>query len=171
MSLTPDARLICGVDLGISGAVVFLDPAGGFVRKFPMPTLRHACGKELADVVRLRSLMFDEGGPGRYDPAAVRVVAMEAIGVFGMHARKSILSFGRGTGRTEAFFELYGYATQLVRPQDWKGAVLRGTARDKAAAVAYASFRWPDAQVGSDHDLADALCLAEYVRRQIHGGE
>ncbi len=63
-----------------------------------------------------------------------------------------------------------------VTPQAWKKAVLAGTARDKAAAIAFATRRFPGVPLlatprsRTPHDgVADAVCLAEYARRLVAG--
>lgn len=56
----------------------------------------------------------------------------------------------------------------IVAPQTWKGVVLRDTAKDKAAAIAYVARRFPsvDLKPGrriKPHDgMADAVCIAVY---------
>lgn len=132
---------------------------GRCVAWWAMPTSTHATGRREVDVRGLRE-SFRGWGVDR-----VGLVVMERTGVFGPHARKSVWAWGRGVGRTEAFFELEGYAMEWVHPKVWKAVVLRGTKKDKQASIGFARYRWPEVVVKQDHDLADALCIAEWGRR------
>jgi crossover junction endodeoxyribonuclease RuvC len=88
----------------------------------------------------------------------------------------SVFRFGFGAGLWVGILGALGIPFERVPPQAWKKAVLAGTAKDKAAAIAYCSRRFPAASLlatprsTKPHDgLADALCLAEYGRRLLVG--
>ncbi len=65
-------------------------------------------------------------------------------------------------------------ALEIVRPQDWKAVVLKGTAKDKDAALDYVNNRFQvnlrDTEIapkGDGHNVADAICIGEYGRRTL----
>jgi len=73
-----------------------------------------------------------------------------------------------------AYGQLIGMAAALewplviVQPKDWKAVTLRGTPRDKAAACAFVSQRYPHIDLlpgrkTTAHDgIADAVCIAHW---------
>lgn len=84
---------------------------------------------------------------------------------------RSMFSFGTAYGGILGVLGALSIPTVLVTPQQWKGAVLRGTKKDKAAAIEYCRMRWPTVSLlatersRTPHDgMTDALCIAEYGR-------
>ncbi len=88
----------------------------------------------------------------------------------------STFTFGAGYGMILGLLAGLGIRTELVHPTRWKGAILDGTARDKAAAIAYVRRAFPAVSLirpggRVPHDgMADAVCLAEYGWRTYAGG-
>ncbi len=142
--------IVVGIDPGQSGAVAVLD--GDNVAVHDMPLTDHVRRKRV-DAVALFGLL------------GVRpdlVVVEEVHGRPGNGAAATF-TFGMGLGAVLAVLELGGHPFQLVTPQRWKADVLAGTAKDKAAAVAWAQARFP--RLGKlRHDRAEALCLAWWGR-------
>lgn len=62
-----------------------------------------------------------------------------------------------------------------VRPQAWKQLVLAGTAKDKAAAIAFCRNAHPTLELvpprfRAPHDgMAEAVCLAHWLARTLTG--
>lgn len=85
----------------------------------------------------------------------------------------SIASFrlGQMYGALLGMLSTMNFRVELVSPKAWKEAILPGTAKDKAAAVAYCGRAFPAVNLilprcRVAHDgMADALCIAEYGRR------
>jgi crossover junction endodeoxyribonuclease RuvC len=87
-----------------------------------------------------------------------------------------VFSFGCSYGTVLGVLGALQVPTEQATPQRWKGTILSGTLRDKAAAVAFCRSRWPGTSLLASprcrkpHDgIADALALAEYGRRIIVG--
>lgn len=157
VSVTPFPQpqgIYIGVDLGLEGAVAFLDAMGNVLRVEDMVTKKDARGKSRIDAKFLYQTL------SWVRPATL--LAYEHCQPFGKEARTSIMSFGNGIGRTQAVIELLGIPYVEVTPQAWKAKILVGTAKDKAAALGYCEARWPGV-CGGNHNRADSLLLAAYA--------
>ena len=162
------SKVFLGIDPGLDGALAWIGPEG--VEAVVTPTI--AAGR---------------GGRRQHDAAAmsalvaarpVDLVVIEAVGPMPGQGVVSTFGFGVGYGLWLGIPAALEVPHQAVPPQIWKKAVLAGTARDKAAAIAFAGRRFPGVPLlttprcRSPHDgLADALCLAEYARRLLLGRE
>jgi len=80
-------------------------------------------------------------------------------------SKLSAMTFGRHVGRLEGILAGLKIPYETVRPQTWKAVVLKGTAKDKDAAIQYATRRFPGVPLirgkhRTPHDgIADSLCL------------
>jgi crossover junction endodeoxyribonuclease RuvC len=152
---------VCGLDPGFSGALAFLHDSGA-VTVYPVPILAGEF-----DELAFRALL-DGANPG--------LVVMEKV-----HARPgngvvSMFRFGQIYGSLISSIKLLRFRLELVAPQTWKAEVLRDTERDKQAAIDYCARAYPQASLmlpgarKPSHDIADAICLAEYGQRKFcHG--
>jgi len=144
-----------GLDPGLSGAYALIDDHDILAEPFPL------AGKQL-DLAELyrewRTL----------DPEIAIIESVHAMPGQGV---TSMFSFGRGLGQIEGVLAALEIRLEYVTPQAWKKLVLAGTAKDKTAAVEYATRAFPAVRLvrpgcRKPHDgCADALCLAEYGRR------
>jgi crossover junction endodeoxyribonuclease RuvC len=104
------------------------------------------------------------------------VVAIEAIHAMPAQGVSSMFSMGEGFGLWKGILTALGCSWRTVTPQAWKKVVLAGYGnKDKGAAVQVASRLYPivagslKTPRGRVLDgRADAICIAEYLRRQ-HG--
>ncbi len=158
--------LVVGIDPGLDGAVAVIGPEG--VEAAVTPTL--AAGR---------------GGRRQYDAAAmarllagreVELAVIEAVGAMPGQGVASTFGFGVGYGLWLGVLAALQIPHQAVSPQAWNRVILAGTARDKAAAIAFASRRFPCVPLLATprsrvpHDgIADAMCLAEFARRLVVG--
>lgn len=150
---------ILGLDPGISGAYALIDDHDLIVEPFPL------AGKQL-DLAELyrewRTL----------DP---EIAVIESVHAMPKQGSVSTFTFGRGLGQIEGVLAALEIRREYVTPQAWKKLVLAGTAKDKPAAVEYATRAFPAARLvqpgcRKPHDgMADAICLAEYGRRTFVG--
>lgn len=154
--------LIVGVDPGLSGGIAILSDAEQWA--LPLPIL----GNEIA-VGALLGLLPP--------PSEVRAVIVERLGVRPKQSAQSGATQGINHGRITGALEACGYPLRLVRPQDWKARVLKGTRKDKTAAIAFAQRAYPaidlipgECKVPQD-GLADAVCLAEWGRMELTSSE
>lgn len=158
-------RLFAGVDIGLRGGVAVLDERAQVLRACNMPLKSDPHGKQVIDTEALYNCFGDHDQTF----TAFSLVAYEYVHSFGHESRSSCFSFGRSAGRVQAVLELLRLPAVEPTPQMWKAEILAGTKKDKAAAIGYCNARWPG--FSKDHDgIADALCLAEYARRQVIGG-
>lgn len=155
------ARLVAGIDIGLDGGVAVLKDDGTVVAAHRMPRTVSAHGKHVVDAKALHGLV----------PASCALVVIEFTHTFGHESRSACFSFGRSTGKTQAVLELLRVPFSEVTPQMWKAEVLEGTKKDKAAAIGYCKARWPRLDFGGHDGVADALCMAEYARRQLTGSK
>lgn len=80
----------------------------------------------------------------------------------------ALFSLGQSYGAILGVGAALGLRVELVAPQTWKSSVLKGTKKDKDAAIAYCRIAFPDVSLvlprcRKPHDgMADAVYLAEY---------
>lgn len=163
---------ILGIDLGLDGGLAFLDLAGDVRGLHHMPTRTAPNGKRDVDAVAIDEVLLHQcADDGDFDYRRIRLAVVEKVGAMPKQGVVSTFSFGRGTGKVLAVLELRGAAVQEVDPKVWKKVILVGTAKNKAAAIGFATSNWPAAraQIGTHDGLADALCIAEYGRRLLVG--
>lgn len=162
-------KLVIGIDLGLEGGVCFMDLSGSVRHLSAMPVRKNTHGGKDVDVRELRKVLAN------FARERVCRVVIEHTHSFGNEARRSIFSFGRGTGRVQALLELEGYGYEEVQPTTWKKVVLAGTKKDKAAAIGWCQARYPSVSLvppgkeAVSDGLADAVALAEYARRLVTG--
>lgn len=147
---------VMGIDPGLRGAFACLGPetiAG------PIPI-----ASDEIDIYRLSSIV------SMHKPELIVVEWAQAMPKQGV---ASTFKYGKGFGKILGMLETLGIAHQLVRPRAWKGAVLSGTKKDKAAAIHYVRRKYPtiDLTPGTHrkpHDgIADAVCIADYALREL----
>lgn len=150
---------ILAIDPGKSGGIAWIK--NDRVNAVPMPL----AGKDI-DYSRLASLIKE------IEPMWIvleKVASRPGQGVV------SVFSFGTGYGAVLGIAAALGIPVELPTPQRWKGKVLHGTAKDKAAAISYCARFFPTVSLvpprcRNAHDgMADALCLLEYGRRELSG--
>lgn len=168
---------IIGIDPGLDGGIAFIGE--GIITARVTPTVVSSTSKAGSkkrdfDMVAMAVLLQ------RYP---VELIAIERVqaGAFStlggrVQGVTSIFSFGRGYGIWLGMLAALNLPYEIVSPQTWKAAILGGTAKDKAAAAAFARGRFPGlslkatARCTKDHDgICDAVCIAEFARRQVVG--
>lgn len=156
--------IFIGVDIGNFGGIAFLDRDARILRVERMPIKKDTRGKQKVDPNALYRILSWV--------RPVDLLAMEHCQPHGRDktrgSRVSLFGFGNNVGRTQAIVHLLGIPFVEPTPQLWKKRLLEGTAKDKAAAIAYCNARWPGACQDRD-GLADALLLAEYARLTSRG--
>lgn len=80
----------------------------------------------------------------------------------------STFKFGRAVGAIDAIADMMFGFWHIVSPQRWKKAM--GVNQDKLKSLTVARELWPNAPLSrmKDHGRAEALLIAEYLRR-THG--
>ena len=145
-----------GVDPGITGAVAVID-GNRFETVFDMPTL----GKRL-DGVALFNLI---AAAADNETKAV----IEQAQAMPKQGRVSIFNYGDTYGATRTAVQLSGCAVIEVRPATWKRKLHLGKDKDAARELAIALFPTARYQLRlkGHHNRAEAILLAEYIRREI----
>lgn len=152
------AGLVLGVDVGNSGGLALVTPAGELVAVEPMPTLNDGPkGRPTINAALLADLVR------RWTPASAFV---ELIGPRPGEAAGGAFSFGRARGLVEGTLAAQGIPARMVAPAVWKRCVGIPAGREGAKDLARAEAvrRWPSmaerfAAKGSD-GLAEAGLIA-----------
>ena len=143
-----------GIDPGLSGAIVWLDAAGGFVDVADLPV----CGRlldpaQVVDLLRRRPILL---------------AALEKPGGYGEHPR-ALFSLGTSMGICYAGLVAVGARGILAPPAAWKARML--VTKEKDTSVAAAKRRLPGLPLfrsarctTESHDRAEAGLLALYAR-------
>lgn len=150
--------MIVGIDPGLEGGIAIVGDAE--VSAIPLPII----GKEV-DVAALVHAL------NRANPD---VVVIEKLGVRPKQSAQSGATSGTNYGVLLGVVQALGYPLRIIRPQEWKGVVLKGTKKDKDAAINHVRRAYPalDLTPGRKrvpHDgMADAVCIAEYGRQLMN---
>lgn len=150
-------RLFLGVDPGaVSGAWGIVDHHGAYWSSGMIP---HKDGKILGHVwvAELRQAI---------DGQDVEI-ALESVHSMPNQGVSSTFKFGRAVGAIEALLGLFPTALVLVRPQDWKKKM--GVTADKRSSLDLARKLWHNAPLTrlKDQNVAEALLIAECLRREV----
>ncbi|EKQ70432.1 hypothetical protein OsccyDRAFT_0719 [Leptolyngbyaceae cyanobacterium JSC-12] len=156
--------LLVAIDPGKSGGIAFLQLNSDNTYTYEAMVMPIA-GKEL-DLPTITQLLKD------HQPQKAIVEQVQAMSKNGIpQGVVSSFSFGVIYGKLLGVLAGLGTPTELVRPQIWKGEVLKGTKKDKDAAIDYCRRVFPSVSLipprcRTPHDgIADALCILEYGRR------
>ena len=164
-------NLYVGIDLGLSGAIAILrdrEPAKN-EDILDMPTFAVKTAKKnrhdydiptICQMIRSWSM----------DSEPVRIHAcFEKVNAFPGQGVTSMFSFGRGLGIWQGILSALQIPFTEVTPQAWKKAMMGGTPKDKGTAIIIAKRLFPGLNFihQCDHNRADAVLIAEYIRRTL----
>jgi crossover junction endodeoxyribonuclease RuvC len=165
-------QIVVGIDPGKNGAIAIL-PAKGFIPDGPwmMPVStfgqrEHVCPHGLLKIFEHLNAEYE-----------VLNVAIENVQPWPKESALSGFSIGRGLGAMLGLLTALRISHSIIPVREWKAEILRGTTKDKDAAIAFVSQRYPLINLTpppkrKPHDgIADAVCLAEYSRRQVFGAK
>lgn len=141
--------VIAGIDTGLSGYVAIRD-SGMVIYKVPLIGDTLNC-KELQDILI------------RHKVAHCFLEKAHSMPKQGI---ASTFKFGYVYGLLEATCKLTT-KLEIVHSKTWKNLILKGTAKDKDAAVAFVNSLYPEItfKYKYEHNKADAICIAEYGYR------
>ena len=155
-----------GIDNGVHGAIAIID-AAVTVHKTPAIKPSKGKGKVQLDEAGMWELLRD------VDPSEA-FAATERVQARPKQGRSSAIATGRGDGLWRGMLVAAGIPYAVVGPRTWQGVLLRDVAKSdtKAASVIVAKRLFPGVSLlptdkcrRADHNMADALLLAEYARR------
>ncbi len=143
---------ILAIDPGKTGGIALLGVPN------PVADMMPLCGsdidgKKIADMLR------------RIQPD---LVILEKVHSMPKQGVASTFKFGESYGRIKGILEGLGIPYQLVTPQEWKKHVLKGTKKDKDAAIQHVRRKYPTINLipppkrTPQDGIADAVCIAEY---------
>jgi crossover junction endodeoxyribonuclease RuvC len=158
-------KITLGIDIGLTGAVSYLDDAGKYLGLFDMPVMSNGKGKARVTqqvnpsaLARLLSkLQLEDYLEHTLTAYIENVSAMPGQGV------SSVFSFGHTLGTVQAVLATLNIPFFTIQPTAWKKAFnLLHTEKDAARTVAIRYY--PDAPLErkKDHNRADALLIARY---------
>lgn len=155
--------LIIGVDPGISGALVMLDPATMRIWKWTDMPVIEAGGKRTVSATMLALTIAEWASLASATGRRLQAI-VEEVGAMPGQGVTSMFSFGRSFGTLIGVLAGTGVATEFARPAAWKKGA--GLTKDKGAARKAAQERFPDAagvfaQV-KDDGRAEAALLARW---------
>ena len=149
---------LIGIDIGRTGAIALLSPAGDLVDVVDMPVLQDGPAHRLAVNAPLL-----HNAIARWRPSCAYV---EFVGARPTDGPAGAFAFGRARGVAEGVLAANGVSVTLITPATWKRAVgiPPGKEGAKDAARSEAIRRWPaSAELFAralDHDRAEAALIA-----------
>jgi len=141
-------KAFIGLDPGKGGGVAIID--GLTVRTFKAPDTL----KDLWDEVSRWEDMTN----------GICYAALEIVHSSPQMGVKSAFTFGQGYGQLQMALTAVGIPWRGVRPQEWQKEMKCMTKGDKNVSKARAQQLFP--QIKVTHAIADALLIAEWLRRQ-----
>jgi Holliday junction resolvasome RuvABC endonuclease subunit len=149
-------RLFVGIDPGaVSGAWGMVDHHGNYWSSGFIP---HDAGRIKARDFRAELMQAIDGQDVMFCIEDVHAMPKQGV--------SSTFKFGMAVGAIQAIVELTRAPWVIVRPQNWKKDM--GVTAQKSTSLDLARSLWPNAPLGrvKDHGVAEALLLAEWIRRQ-----
>jgi crossover junction endodeoxyribonuclease RuvC len=151
-------KLFVGIDCGaISGAWGIIDHNGKY----------WSCGDIPNQDGQIKARMFRAELMQAIDRQDA-VICIEDVHSMPGQGVASSFKFGRAVGAINAVADLIFGVWHIVSPQRWKRAM--GVTQEKDSSLKLARELWPNAPLTrkKDHGRAEALLIAEYLRR-THG--
>lgn len=167
-------KFYIGIDPGLSGvlAVLIEKPDARLeITTHTVPTM-HVAKKSGKGKVHRYNLPSMFGLVNQFKGARV-IAGLEELSGRPGQSSQSVFGMGRGFGIWEAFLSAAQIPMVPIPPQTWKkalgvmGKAGQDDASRKAESVLKAQqlFPWVDFPLVKDHNKADAVLIAEYVRR------
>lgn len=153
--------IYAGIDPGLSGAIAFIFP-DGTVTVTDTPVIKVSKNGKNRNV-------YLAGGMNELLALLQEChVALEHVGPMPGNGAAAMFSMGHGLGLWEGLLVGNGLPFTYVRPQSWKK--MFGLDRDKNKSILKAKQLFPKADITlKKHDgRAEALLMAEYLRRTLH---
>lgn len=161
--------IFCGIDPGLDGAIcILLD----IPKLEDTPTLIVTGGKKKKRVYNVGLMVQIIEGIRRIGRKGLKV-GLESVHAMPGQGVTSMFSMGHGLGLWEGILSALKVPYQMVTPQAWKKKLMNGMPKEKDASRQVAMRLFPSTipklSLKKNHGRADALLLAEYLRRQHHG--
>jgi hypothetical protein len=173
-----------GIDPGLSGAVAAIK--GEELVIFDTPVLKVGKKREmntkeataiLKSLLGCGHLVISQASGGNEDwstPNPPQIVCvLERVHAMPKQGVTSVWSFGKNYGQWLGILAALEISHELVTPQAWKRVMMDGMPKEKDASIQRVHQLFPEADVTlrKHHGRADALLMAEYIRRVRSGKE
>jgi len=162
--------IIIGIDCGLSGAVCVLQ--GGHATFIDTPVVKVKKGHEY-DITQMRTVLRSFAISSDCIIALEKQQAMPAKLKGRQQGGVSTFKTGYGYGLWTGIIAGLGMPYELIHPATWKRAMMFDQPKDKNASIIVAKRLFPDAADDlkrvKDHGRADALLIAEFLRRRRSG--
>jgi Holliday junction resolvasome RuvABC endonuclease subunit len=158
----------CGIDPGMTGAVALIDDSGQLlnIQDTPILLVKASTGNrtqflESQMALLLRNITFH----GDVRTCIENVHSMPKQGV------RSVFSLGLGFGIWIGITAALHLSLERTEPAVWKKCMGLRSGADKAASVVLALRLFPtaDLKLKKHHGRAEALLIAEFLRRKLTG--
>ena len=169
VGMSTNNKPVGGIDVGLSGGIALVSADGSDYEVHDMPILMNGSKKDY-DLPAIRALLH--GYRKRYGKDILFYV--EKVSAMPKQGVTSMFRFGMGYGIAQMAVIGAEHRMGLVRPQTWKGSLLRDMAKTKGASCSVAHQLFPQASIhgsrgGMKDGRCEALLIAEYARRQLYG--
>ena len=157
------AKVFCGIDPGLTGAVAFLREGGEILDVVDMPVQTTSTGRKQIDGAELAAILV------RYLPS---FVLLERVGARPGEGAVGAFAFGHGLGVIQGALAALAIPHQLVQPAVWKRAAGIPAGAPKAASITTCSQLIPSSsahlRLVKHHGRAEALLLARHALSHHH---
>lgn len=156
--------IILGIDPGLTGAIAVINPDGNIeLHDCPILTIGK---KHKYNPVAMATLLRQY-----QESQQVLLVGIEKVHSMPGQGVASTFCFGEGFGMWLGILAALGIRHELITPQAWKKSLMDGQVKDKDASRLVALRLFPEAgsqlQLKKHHGRADALLIAEFLRRKV----
>ena len=163
--------IFCGIDPGLDGAIcILLD----IPKLEDTPTLIVTGGKKKKRVYNVGLMVQIIEGIRRIGRKGLKV-GLESVHAMPGQGVTSMFSMGHGLGLWEGILAAKAIPFEMISPQRWKKTLMEGQGKEKDASRQVAMRLFPSAipelSLKKHHGRADALLLAEFVRRMTGVGK
>jgi len=158
-----------GIDPGLDGAIAAITNEDLVI--IDTPTVKVGKKRQMdakAAAAILKSLRVPKGNKDWIVSNQPQVIcALEKVHSMPKQGVVSTFTFGEGYGIWKGILAAFSIPHELVTPQAWKKLMLSGRSKEKGATILRVQQLFPGADVHlkKHHGRADALLLAEYIRR------
>lgn len=154
-----------GIDPGLDGAVAIISDT---IQLFDSPSWTIEGKKADHREYDIRGMVeILRGAVLSVENRALIVAGLESVHSMPEQGVASAFKFGRGLGIWQGILESQGITYQMIPPQRWKKNMMDGMGKEKHASIIAAQRLFPvaDIHLAKHHGRADALLLAEYMKR------
>lgn len=156
------SSLVVGLDPGLQGGIAALDSSGAIHLLEDLPTLLRGTGrvKRELDAAGLAHLLRPIAGD-------IRLALVETVASRPGQGVASVFSLGHSSGVIAGVLAALAIPIATVAPSKWKREMgLLGSDKEASRALATRLFPSADLRRKRDHNLGEALLLADLARRQ-----